>query len=165
MAELEATQGKPIDVQPALGVAATNVICDLLMSVRFSKDDALFKRFTFLIEEGMRLFGEILLVDYLPAIQYLPGTINAKNKIKQNRLEMFDFYRKVIDEHRNTFDANNVRDLVDMYLSEIETAKEEGRDAELFEGKDHGKLHYTHTFTLIALYYYVFYYITIYWMC
>lgn len=120
-------------------MAATNVICDMLMSVRFTKEDPLFQRFTFLIEEGMRLFGEVLMVEYLPAIQYLPGVINAKNKIQRNRQEMFDFYRKVINDHRETLDRENVRDLVDMYLCEIEQAKEEGREGELFEGKDHGK--------------------------
>lgn len=137
--EVEQSEGQPIDIAPALSMAATNVICDMLMSVRFSKEDPLFQRFTFLIEEGMRLFGEVLMVEYLPAIQYLPGVINAKNKIQRNRQEMFDFYRKVINDHRETLDRENVRDLVDMYLCEIEQAKEEGREGELFEGKDHGK--------------------------
>lgn len=136
---VEQSQGQPIDIAPALSMAATNVICDMLMSVRFTKEDPLFQRFTFLIEEGMRLFGEVLMVEYLPATQYLPGVINAKNKIQRNRQEMFDFYRKVINDHRDTLDRDNVRDLVDMYLCEIEQAKEEGREGELFEGKDHGK--------------------------
>lgn len=137
--EVQRSEGQPIDIAPALSMAATNVICHMLMSVRFTKEDPLFQRFTFLIEEGMRLFGEVLMVEYLPAIQYLPGVINAKNKIQRNRQEMFDFYRKVINDHRETLDRDNVRDLVDMYLCEIEQAKEEGREGELFEGKDHGK--------------------------
>lgn len=109
------------------------------MSVRFTLDDHRFRRFNALIEEGMRLFGEILTIDYIPQVQYLPGSINAKNKIAKNRQEMFDFYREVIDEHKRTFDANNIRDIVDTYLEEIQKAKAEGRDAELFEGKDHGQ--------------------------
>ena len=106
------------------------------MSIRFSLDDPKFKRFNSLIEEGMRLFGEILTIDYIPQIQYLPGNINAKNKIAKNREEMFDFYREVIDEHKKTFDSANIRDLVDAYLDEIANATAEGRDDELFDGKD-----------------------------
>lgn len=110
-----------------------------MMSVRFSIDDPRFRRFTWLIEEGMRLFGEINTVDYIPTYQYLPGKAYARNKIAKNREEMFNFYQEVIDEHRRTFDPSNIRDLVDTYIAEIQKAKEEGRDGELFEGKDHGE--------------------------
>lgn len=52
---------------------------------------------------------------------------------------MFDFYQTLIDEHRETLDMDNSRDLIDVYLIEIEKAKSEGRAGELFEGRDHGK--------------------------
>lgn len=52
---------------------------------------------------------------------------------------MFDFYQTLIDEHRETLDMDNSRDLIDVYLIEIEKAKTEGRAGELFEGRDHGK--------------------------
>lgn len=132
------SQGKPVDLSPVYSVAVSNVICNIMMSVRFSIDDPKFKRFTFLIEEGMRLFGEIHTVDYIPTVQYLPGKQTARNKIAQNREDMFDFYREVINEHKRTFDPDNIRDLIDTYLAEIEKAKIEGR--ELFDGRNHGKL-------------------------
>lgn len=86
----------------------------------------------------MRLFGEIHTVDYIPTVQYLPGKQTARNKIAQNREDMFEFYREVIDEHKRTYDPENIRDLIDTYLAEIEKAKIEGR--ELFDGRNHGKL-------------------------
>lgn len=52
---------------------------------------------------------------------------------------MFAFYQTLIDEHRETLDINNSRDLIDVYLIEIEKAKSEGRAGELFEGRDHGR--------------------------
>lgn len=88
----------------------------------------------------MRLFGEIHTVDYIPTVQYLPGKQTARNKIAQNREDMFEFYREVIDEHKRTFDPENIRDLIDTYLAEIEKAKIEGR--ELFDGRNHGKLNF-----------------------
>lgn len=128
---------EPIDMGPAISVAVSNVICNIMMSIRFSIDDPKFRRFNYLIEEGMRLFGEITTVDYIPTVQYLPGNLSAKNKIAKNREEMLEFYQEVIDDHKKSFDADNIRDLIDMYLSEIEKAKLEGRDEELFDGKDH----------------------------
>ncbi|ETN60006.1 cytochrome P450 [Anopheles darlingi] len=134
---LSAVSNESTDLSRYLSVSVSNVICNIIMSVRFSIDDPKFKRFNWLIEEGMRLFGEIHTIDYIPQIQYLPGNINAKNKIAKNREEMFDFYREIIEEHKRTFQTGSIRDIVDAYLAEIETARLEGRDAELFEGKDH----------------------------
>ncbi|XP_055551501.1 cytochrome P450 18a1 isoform X2 [Wyeomyia smithii] len=137
LAALNEVGNQSTDLSKYLSVSVSNVICNIIMSVRFSLEDPKFKRFNWLIEEGMRLFGEIHTIDYIPQIQYLPGNINAKNKIAKNRQEMFDFYREVIDEHKQTFDNGNIRDIVDAYLDEIQKAKEEGRDMELFEGRDH----------------------------
>lgn len=64
----------------------------------------------------------------------------------QNREDIFKFFQEVIDEHKSTFDPNNIRDLIDTYLAEIQKAKEEGRDEQLFDGKDHGKYNIPYTF-------------------
>nr|AID61380.1 cytochrome P450 [Calliphora stygia] len=134
---LNVSEGQPMDMAPAISVAVSNVICSIMMSVRFSIDDPKFRRFNFLIEEGMRLFGEIHTVDYIPTVQYFPSILTAKNKIAKNREEMQKFYQDVIDDHKKSFDGSNIRDLVDFYLAEIEKAKQEGRDEELFDGKNH----------------------------
>ena len=77
---------------------------DMLMSVRFYKDDpCLIKQFNFLLDEGMRLFGEIFMIEYVPMVRYLTGKINVKNIIAQNRREMFDFYWKVYNDHKRVF--------------------------------------------------------------
>ena len=55
---------------------------------------------------------------------------------------MADFFQETIDEHRQSFDPNNIRDVIDAYLFEIQKAIENGTDKQLFEGKDHGKRYY-----------------------
>lgn len=134
---LKASNGQPMDMAPAISVAVSNVICSIMMSMRFSIDDPKFRRFNNLIEEGMRLFGEIHTIDYIPTVQYFPSISTAKCKIAKNRQEMQKFYQDVIDDHKRTFDPTNIRDLVDFYLAEIEKAKAEGKDSELFDGKNH----------------------------
>lgn len=52
---------------------------------------------------------------------------------------MAGFFQETVDQHRVTFDENNIRDLVDAYLLEIQKAKAEGREALLFQGKNHGE--------------------------
>nr|QRG28708.1 CYP18A1 [Chilo infuscatellus] len=131
------TNGMPVDVNPMLALAVSNVICGITMSVRFSHGDARFERLNFLIEEGMRLFGEVHYGEYIPLYNYLPGKAQAKEKVAKNREEMFAFYQTLIDEHRQTLDVNNARDLIDTYLIEMDKAETEGRAKDLFEGRDH----------------------------
>ena len=52
---------------------------------------------------------------------------------------MAEFFQETVEAHRETFDPNNIRDLIDTYLLEIQKAKNEGHEEMLFEGKDHGK--------------------------
>ena len=53
--------------------------------------------------------------------------------------EISHFYQEIVDFHKSTFDPNNIRDVIDSYILEIQTAKEEGRQDSLFDGKDGGK--------------------------
>jgi 26-hydroxylase len=107
------------------------------MSVRFTREDPKFIKFNRMIEEGMVLFGKIHTVDYIPITQYLPAVQSAKHQIADNRRQMFEFYKEVIENHRKTFDEDNIRDLVDAYLLEIKNAKLNDTERELFEGRDH----------------------------
>lgn len=52
---------------------------------------------------------------------------------------MAEFFQETVQAHRDTFDPNNIRDLIDTYLLEIKKAQAEGHEETLFEGKNHGK--------------------------
>ncbi|XP_076179782.1 cytochrome P450 18a1 isoform X1 [Ptiloglossa arizonensis] len=131
--------GAPMDVSASLGMSISNVICSIIMGVRFQHGDARFKRFMDLIEEGFKLFGSMVAVNFIPVLRYLPCLQKIRNKISENRSEMADFFQEAVDQHRATFDKSTVRDLVDAYLLEIEKAKGEGRAAMLFQGKNHDR--------------------------
>lgn len=136
---LASEQGTPTDVSASLGMSISNVICSIIMGVRFQHGDDRFKRFMDLIEEGFKLFGSMAAVNFIPVMRYLPCLQKVRNKISENRAEMADFFQEAVDQHRATFDESTVRDLVDAYLLEIEKAKGEGRATMLFQGKNHGK--------------------------
>ena len=50
--------------------------------------------------------------------------------------EISRFYQDIVEEHKTTFDPNNIRDIIDGYILEIQNAKEEGRGEKLFNGKN-----------------------------
>lgn len=78
---LKATNGQPTDLNSVLAVSISNVICDVLMSVKFSHNDARFIRFMELIEEGFKLFGSLEYVFFIPILKYLPGHTKTRQKI------------------------------------------------------------------------------------
>ncbi|XP_060823583.1 cytochrome P450 18a1 isoform X1 [Bombus pascuorum] len=132
-------RGTPTDVSASLGMSISNVICSIIMGVRFQHGDNRFKRFMDLIEEGFKLFGSMAAVNFIPVMRYLPCLQKVRNKIAENRAEMADFFQEAVDQHRATFDESTLRDLVDAYLLEIEKAKGEGRATTLFQGKNHDR--------------------------
>lgn len=129
----------PTDISPTLGMSISNVICTIIMGMRFHHGDLQFKRFMDLIEEGFRLFGKMAIVNYIPITRFIFGMSTIPKKIAKNRTEMANFFQQNIEEHRATFNKEKIRDLVDSYLLEIERAKEESRETRLYEGKDAGE--------------------------
>lgn len=138
-ATLEEHGEGPVDLNPVLAVSISNVICSMIMSMRFSHNDARFRRFMDLIDEGFRLFGTLAPVNFVPFLRHMPWLQDTRKKLNQNRQEMADFFQETVDNHRASFDPSNIRDLVDTYLLEIQNAREEGREAALFEGKNHDR--------------------------
>ncbi|KAF6203468.1 hypothetical protein GE061_001799 [Apolygus lucorum] len=132
-------KGAPTDLNPSLGTSISNVICSLLMSVRFTQSDAKFSRFMSLIAEGFRLFGALNYANFFPIMRFFPNAKSIMKKIDQNRSEMAEFFQETVDSHRNTFDSGNMRDLVDNYLLEIHDAKVGGYAEDLFEGLEHDR--------------------------
>lgn len=78
---LKARKNESTDLNPVLAVSISNVICDIIMSVRFSHNDSRFRRFMDLIDEGFKLFGSMNAVLFIPILRYLPGLQKTRQKI------------------------------------------------------------------------------------
>jgi len=81
----------PIEIGYFLCSAVSNVICSLLMSVRFRHDDPRFIRFMDLFDEGFKLFTVTAAAGFIPLLRLLPGFNYAYNKIRAVSSTLF-FY-------------------------------------------------------------------------
>lgn len=126
-----------MEVGELLCNASTNVMCSLLMSVRFRPNNPSFLRFMELHDEGFKLFLKCDITSYIPVCKYIPSVSENFQKLIQSRDESGEMIRNIIKERRETFDPSHTVDILDCYLLEEHRAKEEGRV--LFEGKDFGK--------------------------
>lgn len=77
------SEGNPLDLNSPLALSASNVICSIIMNIRFHLNDPRFQRYTHLIEEGFKLFGGVMqYVNFIPILGYLPGQQKTKQKIE-----------------------------------------------------------------------------------
>ena len=81
--DLATKKSDPVDLGSYLSSSVSNVICSLLMSVRFRHDDPKFIRFTSLIDDGFKLFTVTAAAGFIPLLKLLPGFNYAFNKIQQ----------------------------------------------------------------------------------
>jgi 26-hydroxylase len=81
--DLATKKSDPVDLGSYLSSSVSNVICSLLMSVRFRPDDPKFIRFTSLIDDGFKLFTVTAAAGFIPILKLLPGFNYAFNKIQQ----------------------------------------------------------------------------------
>ena len=123
----------PLNPAPIINCAISNVICSIIMSTRFHHDDEKFKRFMHLFDEGFRLFQLTGAMVFIPALKHLPGTSKALKTLKENRDEMLEFVRFIVNEHKVNLDSENPKDLVDSYLIEMESAKKAGNLDQVFD--------------------------------
>lgn len=80
---LKTKKNTPTDLNPILAVSISNVICDIIMSVRFSHNDSRFRRFMDLIDEGFKLFSSMNAALFIPILRYLPGLQKTRKKIAE----------------------------------------------------------------------------------
>ncbi|KAJ9577737.1 hypothetical protein L9F63_005730 [Diploptera punctata] len=102
------------------GLSSVNVIWALLAGSRFSRDDA---RLQALLDSLMRLFrsgsqtGSI--VNVIPVLKLIAPRITGHSEQVEHITKLQTFFRGVIQEHRETYSENNLRDFIDVYLQEM----------------------------------------------
>ncbi|KAK7085939.1 hypothetical protein SK128_008549 [Halocaridina rubra] len=133
-------EGKPMDIGDLLCNASTNVICSILMSVRFQPNLPNFPnylRLKALHDEGFKLFLKCDIASYVPVVKYMPSVVENFQRLMANHDESLEMIHEIIKQRRKIFDPDHIRDILDSYLLEEYRAKEE--DRVLFEGKDFDK--------------------------
>ena len=88
-------KAEPIFFDTYLIPAVSNVICSLLMSIRFSPNEPRFLRFMALIDEGFRLFTVVGAAAFMPVLRLLPHFSRGFRSLKQNYCEVLHFSQQV----------------------------------------------------------------------
>ncbi|XP_072019665.1 cytochrome P450 2J4-like [Amphiura filiformis] len=119
----EQENGRPFNPQATVQNAVANVICSISFGNRYDYDDPEFRRLLDYIKGFMKKLAGPSLVAVFPRLWFTPL---YKSLRKQND-EMRTFLQEVVEQHKDTFDVNDIRDIIDVHLQNND---EEGGTAE-----------------------------------
>ncbi|XP_072013184.1 cytochrome P450 2J4-like [Amphiura filiformis] len=128
MKEIQSRQGQPFEPTLLFCNAVSNVICSVVFGKRFEYDDPEFKHLLHWLEgmldqDNLASFVFLLmpkLAPYLLRIPFFPkGPMTSFRNLRSK-------VQDIVDEHRRTFDNGNMRDYIDVYLSESQRKNEQG---------------------------------------
>uniref|UniRef100_A0A3Q2U855 Cytochrome P450, family 1, subfamily C, polypeptide 2 n=1 Tax=Fundulus heteroclitus TaxID=8078 RepID=A0A3Q2U855_FUNHE len=115
------TQGQYFNPGNELTVAAANVICALCFGKRYGHNDAEFRALLRHVDLFGRTVGAGSLVDVMPWLQSFPNPVRSVFKtFKWLNQEFFNFVSSKVEEHRQTFDPHNIRDMSDAIIELID---------------------------------------------
>ncbi|XP_072014764.1 cytochrome P450 2D10-like [Amphiura filiformis] len=126
--EIAAGNGKPFNPTDLFCNAVSNVICSVVFGKRYEYHDPEFTNLLHLLEDSLsHITVKILLMmmPFLVRIPFFPKS--GLTSFLQNRLKLKD----IVNSHRDTYDEENMRDFIDVYLKDLQMKKEQGIETHL----------------------------------
>uniref|UniRef100_H2YV99 Uncharacterized protein n=1 Tax=Ciona savignyi TaxID=51511 RepID=H2YV99_CIOSA len=119
--ELRSKNGKPFDLNRLFLLSVTNVICSTVVGKRFDYDDAWFKRIMGCVMESLKLAGPqfLLPVTLFPWVVHIPPFRRINKQFVESVTEFSALVQEAIDDHKASYDENNIRDLIDAFICEM----------------------------------------------
>ncbi|XP_035686088.1 cytochrome P450 2J1-like [Branchiostoma floridae] len=117
---------KPFNIRLMLQNAVGNVICSIVLGKRFEYDDEKFEKIMEAFDQNVgdqRLSG---MADLFPWARHIPAIKRAVAKQVAYAEISVGAVREEIEEHKKTFDANDIRDFIDTFI--LEMKNKEGDD-------------------------------------
>ncbi|OWF36141.1 Cytochrome P450 2J6 [Mizuhopecten yessoensis] len=113
---IEDQNGKPCNAKNIIQISISNIICSIVFGERFEYNDKKFKNLMFLMNELFRLNTAGGVANVMPWVRHLPGDVFQVKEIINNFQTLLNFIQEEIDEHKRTFDEDNIRDFIDAFL-------------------------------------------------
>nr|XP_022332619.1 cytochrome P450 2C28-like isoform X1 [Crassostrea virginica] len=121
--EIHNKKGEPFNIHFLLNVCISNIMCSINFGQRYEHDDKKFLALLDKINQNLKNENVMLVATIIPFVQYIPGDpFRIKNGLK-NIGEVEDHLSQLVKEHKETFDENNSRDYIDVFLRKMRAEK------------------------------------------
>ncbi|NWJ05547.1 CP1A5 protein, partial [Crypturellus undulatus] len=108
-------------------VSVANVICAICFGQRYDHNDQELLSIVNLSNQFVDVATSGNPVDFIPVLQYLPS--RAMDLFKDFNRRFIHFQQKIVKEHYETFDKNNIRDVTDSLIDQCLEKKMEANTA------------------------------------
>ncbi|XP_057203270.1 cytochrome P450 1A1 [Triplophysa rosa] len=102
-------------------VSVANVICGICFGRRYSHDDEELVGLVNMSDEFGKVVGSGNPSDFIPFLRYLPS--KTMKKFLEINARFSSFMQRIVKEHYDTFDKNNIRDITDSLIDHCEDRK------------------------------------------
>ncbi|CAH1233498.1 CYP2U1 [Branchiostoma lanceolatum] len=124
IAELSEMEGRVVNLEDYIYKLVYNVICSAAFGVRHSMDDEEFNTLMKVKKDANEMFAQRVLVDVYPSLRFLP--LRTKNTMYKITEQFLGIMQRHLEQHRETFDPSNLRDITDHMIKAQKDAEEEG---------------------------------------
>ncbi|XP_072039152.1 cytochrome P450 2J4-like [Amphiura filiformis] len=126
--EIAAGNGKPFNPTNLFCNAVSNVICSVVFGKRYEYHDREFMNLLHLLEDSLSHINVTRLLMMMPFLIKIPFFPKGRLPfLLQIRLILKD----IVNLHRDTYDKENMRDFIDVYLKDLQMKKEQGIETHL----------------------------------
>ena len=117
---LKAKEGKPFDMKEVIVASIANIVFAIVSGKRYEYDDEFYQHFLHVAEMAAQKVLKIsVLLSCAPILQHIPGD-PLQMKVLKKELDNWDAsITKQYEEHKATHDANNPRDYIDLFITEM----------------------------------------------
>lgn len=131
--EMQKHGGDPFDPFPIVHNAISNIICLMCFGRRFDYTNNEFKKMLTFMSRGLEicLNSQLQLVNICSWLYYLPFGPFKEFRVIEN--DIINFLKRIIKEHRESLDAENPRDFIDMYLLHVDEEKKNNSNSSFNE--------------------------------
>jgi len=96
--------------------AISNNICALVFGQRYEYTDPEFQKVLDVLDYLSQNAGAEMPENFLPFLTHVPGYPSKVRQLVKNNLVMRAFILSKLEEHRQTFDKEDIRDFMDLYI-------------------------------------------------
>ncbi|XP_038060169.1 cytochrome P450 2J3-like [Patiria miniata] len=119
---IENEKNRSFDPNLNIHKAVSNIICTVCFGYRFDYDDPKFKKLLRSVQVTFASTGVDALANIFPVLIQTP----LYSKMQAGRRFIQDHINEVIQEHQESYDPNDFRDIIDMYIGEIKERERSG---------------------------------------
>jgi hypothetical protein len=131
--EIQSKNGAPFNIRYLLNVCISNIMCSISFGQRYDHSDRNFQTLSDKVNQSVSNENLLFVATVLPFVKYIPGDPCQLKSALSNQQCMNDHLKPIITEHEETYDEENLRDYVDVYLKKMKS--EEGNPNTTFDGK------------------------------